>query len=255
MNQTFSIVLVVLTITAATLCYNRTTLAEQYLCKGEDGVYRTTTEPCPKEPEEDNTVLPKSRTLVEDIPHSGGRDNSCSYLEYVRAKLIDIDKKIKFNDVDNCYRSSIPGDGREIVCEKLRQRRDDAIFEREQLIALAQTVAANCNNRQIEPPKERYLCNVTRVVDGDTFDCRFEDEAIYRIRLAGIDTPEIETYWGKKAKDYLVQLLKNSIQVEVELTRDRVDKYDRLLANIYLQDGTFLNELLVIAGYAVQVNY
>lgn len=97
---------------------------------------------------------------------------------------------------------------------------------------------------------------VTKVIDGDTFYCIDNENVEHKIRLIGIDTPELRNYGKKKkgyygieAKDYLSNLIKNKI-VNIEFDVDKYDQYDRLLAYVYLEDNTFINAELVKNGFA-----
>ncbi|HRE51988.1 MAG TPA: thermonuclease family protein [Flavitalea sp.] len=96
---------------------------------------------------------------------------------------------------------------------------------------------------------------VTRVIDGDTFYID-RDGREERIRLIGIDAPEFRKsarkeigYFGKEARDYLTKLLKGK-KVRLEYDVSRLDQYKRTLAYVYLEDGLFLNALLIEQGYA-----
>ncbi len=98
---------------------------------------------------------------------------------------------------------------------------------------------------------------VTHVVDGDTFDVQDSTGQTTRIRFIGLDAPESRKtphedvqYYGKEAKEYLKQRLKNQ-QVRLVNDVEPHDKYGRTLAYVYLADGTFLNAELVEQGYAV----
>jgi micrococcal nuclease len=97
---------------------------------------------------------------------------------------------------------------------------------------------------------------VERVVDGDTIDVvigrRHE-----RVRLLGIDTPEIHVEhgppecFGPEAAAHTSSLLPAG--TEVRLERDVVgrDHYGRLLAQVYrLPDGLLVNEELLRNGFA-----
>jgi micrococcal nuclease len=97
---------------------------------------------------------------------------------------------------------------------------------------------------------------VERVVDGDTIDLRIggRDE---RVRLIGIDTPELHTDSGVpecfavEAARFTADAL--PIGSEVRLERDIVgrDDYGRLLAYVYRRvDDVLINELAVARGYA-----
>jgi endonuclease YncB( thermonuclease family) len=86
---------------------------------------------------------------------------------------------------------------------------------------------------------------VSRVVDGDTIELKSDGER-YKIRLAGIDTPEKDQPWGKEAKKALSSKVKRK-----DITVDVVDKdrYGRLVGKIYLDDR-YINKELVAEGYA-----
>jgi micrococcal nuclease len=93
---------------------------------------------------------------------------------------------------------------------------------------------------------------VVDVNDGDTVVIRMEGKT-YRTRLIGIDAPEMgQEPWGRKARQHLRELVKGSggmVRVETDITK--YDKYDRLLAYLWLDDKTLINELMLSDGYAV----
>lgn len=87
---------------------------------------------------------------------------------------------------------------------------------------------------------------VTRVIDGDTF----EIETGEKVRLIGINAPEISDIFGVESKEYLIQLIEGK---EVELLDDnlsnKTDRYNRLLKYVIL-NGEDINNKLIINGYA-----
>ena len=96
------------------------------------------------------------------------------------------------------------------------------------------------------------LYTVVKVADGDTFTI----ETGEKVRLIGVDTPESvspsaakNVPFGKEVSEYVKEQLLDK-QVRLEFDTQRADRYGRLLAYVYLEDGTFLNELLVEKGYA-----
>lgn len=98
---------------------------------------------------------------------------------------------------------------------------------------------------------------VSKVVDGDTFWIQDGSEKGKKVRLIGVDAPETRKtkkkevgYYGKEAKAYLKTRLDGQ-KVRLEYDVDQTDHYGRLLAYVYLEDGTFLNEELLRLGYAV----
>src|SRR5690606_13818459 len=78
-----------------------------------------------------------------------------------------------------------------------------------------------------------------------------------KIRLIGIDTPETRNsankkigYFGKEATQFMISLVANK-KVKLEYDVNRFDRYQRTLAYVYLEDGTFVNAEMVKNGYAM----
>jgi len=89
-----------------------------------------------------------------------------------------------------------------------------------------------------------------RVVDGDTIV--LDGQEI--IRLIGVDTPEtkdprkpVEAF-GQEAYEFTKSLVEGK-KVRLEFDQERIDKYGRTLAYIYLDDGTFVNAQIILQGY------
>ena len=110
---------------------------------------------------------------------------------------------------------------------------------------------------------------VTRVVDGDTLVL----ETGEKVRLIGIDTPEMHVSnklyrdaqrtsqdittiqkLGRRAYEFTKNLVEGK-RVSLEFDVAKYDKYDRLLAYVYLKDGTFVNAEIVKQGYASLMTY
>jgi micrococcal nuclease len=98
---------------------------------------------------------------------------------------------------------------------------------------------------------------VVHVVDGDTLDINCPDGAYphTRIRLWGVDTPEtVEPnapvgHFGPQATQFTKDAaLDQTVTLELDRRQTR-DKYNRLLAYVFLPDGKMLNRLLVQKGY------
>lgn len=95
-----------------------------------------------------------------------------------------------------------------------------------------------------------------RVIDGDTFDLDTGE----RIRLIGINSPEYQPwrneaqFFGKEAADYARKILSGK-KIRLESDIEAKDKYGRTLAYAYLEDGQFVNGLLVQEGYAKARDY
>ncbi len=89
------------------------------------------------------------------------------------------------------------------------------------------------------------------VIDGDTF----ETTAKERVRLIGINTPEYQPWrqkvepYGKEAAAAAREILNKRV-VYLEEDVLKLDVYGRTLAYVYLEDGRFVNALLVMQGMA-----
>ncbi len=101
------------------------------------------------------------------------------------------------------------------------------------------------------PTPGRKLQRVKSVYDGDTVIL----ESGERVRLLGINTPEIEGRFrenepgGLEAKAWLKDQLKDG-KVFLEYDKEKKDHYQRSLAHLYLPDGKHLNVGLVENGLA-----
>lgn len=107
---------------------------------------------------------------------------------------------------------------------------------------------------------------VVRVIDGDTAVFRLEDGATEKTRFIGIDTPEstnsIEQY-GREAAAYTKRALSAGQTVFLERDVEERDRYGRLLAYVWLEEPTsvdetairlhMLNARLALDGYAQQM--
>lgn len=95
---------------------------------------------------------------------------------------------------------------------------------------------------------------VSRVVDGDTFEI-MNKGVKEKVRLIGVDTPEsvkpgspVEPF-GIEASNFTKKLIEGKM-VRLEFDVQERDKYGRLLAYVYLEDGTLLNAKLLEEGLA-----
>ena len=87
---------------------------------------------------------------------------------------------------------------------------------------------------------------VERVVDGDTIVFKAGDAKTQRLRLADIDTPELDQPWGEKAKAALKGWAENR-RAEIRIVD--TDRYGRLVATLWI-DGKNINRRLVAEGHA-----
>lgn len=94
----------------------------------------------------------------------------------------------------------------------------------------------------------------SRIIDGDTFVLENDE----RVRLIGIDTPEVsgskdETCYAAEATQLATELLLDK-SIQLVYDKDQYDRYGRTLAYVYVGE-TFVNEALVASGAAVAKAY
>ena len=123
------------------------------------------------------------------------------------------------------------------------------------------------------PAAGERTATVVEVVDGDTLDVRFADGSEDRVRLLGVDTPEVHADnspgefegvpdtetgracladWGDRATAFAEdRLAGETVVVETDAEADRRGGYDRLLAYVTVEgsDRSF-NRALLADGYA-----
>ena len=108
---------------------------------------------------------------------------------------------------------------------------------------------------------EGVFYKVKKVVDGDTFWLYDSDWDTYKVRLIGVNTPEAYTFedvteeeGGKEASAYTRYLIQGEY-VRLEFDVEKYDKYNRVLAYVWLHNGEMLNAKLVEEGHAEVVRY
>jgi micrococcal nuclease len=120
------------------------------------------------------------------------------------------------------------------------------------------------------PQPDRFLeGTVRRVIDGDTIVVRRSDRREERVRLIGVDAPEIhETEklareiartgrdaatlqrLGRRAAAFTTAWLPAGRRVRLELDVEQHDRDERLLAYVWRDDGLLVNLALLEAGQA-----
>lgn len=94
-----------------------------------------------------------------------------------------------------------------------------------------------------------YRGEVKAVIDADTvdvlIDLGFGVHTMQRLRLYGIDAPEMKTEAGKIAKEYVKSVLLGGDAVKyvyVRTIKDKKDKYGRKLAVLYFGEGSMISD-------------
>jgi micrococcal nuclease len=115
---------------------------------------------------------------------------------------------------------------------------------RESLVLLCIAVAMGSSCCPIKAEPGAANATVVKVVDGDTVDVRSDDRGRLRIRVVGIDTPEVKRpnytvgCGGVEASQYAEELLAGQrVAIVADPSQDVRDRYGRTLAEIFLSDG------------------
>lgn len=86
---------------------------------------------------------------------------------------------------------------------------------------------------------------VVSIHDGDTITI-LQNKTQIKVRLFGIDAPELKQPYGKKSKQFLANLIAGEV---VEVDENGKDRYKRTIGTVYL-DGQDINAQMVANGYA-----
>lgn len=90
-------------------------------------------------------------------------------------------------------------------------------------------VACQLDKKQLQ---QLEVAEVSRVVDGDTFVLKTGE----RVRLIGIDTPEIGNVLAAEASEALAKLVAKQ-RIYIQQDEEPRDKHQRLLAHVFLANG------------------
>jgi endonuclease YncB( thermonuclease family) len=99
---------------------------------------------------------------------------------------------------------------------------------------------------------EDFEAKVIKVTDGDTIRVITEFRDFdFPVRMLNIDSPELDTEDGERAKDWLEERILNE-DVTIRIKRkQRVGKFGRLLGRI-IHGGIDLNEMSISMGHAIK---
>jgi endonuclease YncB( thermonuclease family) len=115
------------------------------------------------------------------------------------------------------------------------------------------------------PPKMKRLVSnavprmayIVRVSDADTLvvllDRLFFDSSVKRLRIKGIDSPELKTAAGKRAARFVTELLPDGTPVIVTTYKLTYDRYESDVRFWHKGKITNLADVIVEAGHAVRV--
>ncbi len=94
-------------------------------------------------------------------------------------------------------------------------------------------------------------CKVMRVIDGATVDIQFSRAEIRRVRLIGVDAPELDAPYYKESTKFLDNLIMaEAVYFQFGADGDTVDKSGRWPAYLYrAPDGLFVNLEIIRQGY------
>jgi len=133
------------------------------------------------------------------------------------------------------------------------------------------TIEPPADDARLRVDAQRYEVTVTRVVDGDTLNVRYENGTSETVRLLGVDTPEVEAdnepgeyegvpdtdagraclyESGVAASEYVDERLEEGqVRIAIDPQSDGRGGYGRLLAYVYVGEDN-LNYELVATGRA-----
>ncbi len=113
-----------------------------------------------------------------------------------------------------------------------------------------------------------YAATIDRVVDGDTLlvliEAGFGIIVHDKLRLRGIDTPELGTPEGERAKKFVEKLLPAGSTIVIKSHKCKTDLHGRFVVDVFyrqdvtdadeiLKDAVYLNQQLLDEGYAVRM--
>lgn len=105
-------------------------------------------------------------------------------------------------------------------------------------------IAAACDSSGGDP--DTFTGTATRVVDGDTFYIISRDT---RIRVWGLDAPEVNTPGGSEATAALERLVAGQ---ELTCRQRDIDRYGRIVGQCFLPDGRDITAAMIESGTATE---
>ena len=117
-------------------------------------------------------------------------------------------------------------------------------------------------------PSYTYAAFIDRVIDGDTLVVvtlvGFGNVMVDKLRLRGIDCPELGTPEGQRAKACVAGLLPVGSTIVLKSHKSRTDTHGRFVVDVFfktaeadpeviIKDGVYLNQHLLDEGHAVRM--
>ncbi|MDL2271805.1 thermonuclease family protein [Desulfovibrio sp. OttesenSCG-928-I05] len=96
-------------------------------------------------------------------------------------------------------------------------------------------------------PAHAWNGQVVATTDGDSLKIQASSGEIVKIRLYGIDCPELGQPLGIEAQQAVQKI---SLHQIVTVDAHYIDRYGRTVATVYLSDGVSLQESLLLSGLA-----
>ena len=118
------------------------------------------------------------------------------------------------------------------------------------MLTLGASSASLPSQTLIPDANSAFSVTISHVVDGDTIALTDGNS----VRLIGVDTSELHhpsrstEYFAVEAKVFVERMVKDR-ELKLVFGKEKHDKYDRLLAYVYLPDNTFLNAEIIKQGY------
>jgi endonuclease YncB( thermonuclease family) len=174
-------------------------------------------------------LLVTAFALLAFAPQASARDYDCSdFSSQAQAQ--------KFLLAGDPYGLDSDGDG--VACESLP--------------CPCSSAKPGGGDRPTIPERIRFRATVTDVVDGDTIDVRKRSGGSERIRILGIDTPEVYggvECGGRAASALMKRLARGKVRVTTDPRQPKRDRYGRLLAYVS-KSGVDLGRRMVSKGRA-----
>lgn len=143
-------------------------------------------------------------------------------------------------------------------CNELEYIQEEQVYDYNQLkfeVENLKLKLLSLNNKinNFKTVYEPIKCYVTKIIDGDTFQCSFSG-LTKTVKMIGVDTPETQHlnkpdgYFGKDAERFTNSIIFHKI-VTLVFDNQKMDKSDRILAYVYLNDSTMVNAMIIRQGY------